>query len=468
MARQWLRTLLFTLLVLPNLCLAAGDSLRVHTITIAGNERTKAHVILREIPIEEGELLSMADFKKRLQQAESNLRSSGLFNFVEIEHRANAKPFMIGENEVHVQVVERWYLWPVPILENAEPNFNTWWQTRRLDRTNYGIDFLWNNFRGRREHLRALVRLGFTEQVALEYHVPYLTKGQNLGLIAEAGFSRNREVNAFSAQDVRQFLKDNDRFLREVVFGTAGISRRFGVVHRLQATMGYQQVSIADSLQASPYSYLPNDGTESQFLTLSAHFKTDKRDYLHYPTQGYMFEVQATQYGLGLLDNSPEFLDLEGGVHGHQRVGERASASAAVLWKWNVDGTQPYYLQRGLGYQTRSVRGYELNVMDGQSYAVLKTGLRYQVIGADRISLPVIGKQEFSETLLRVYITGHFDVGYVDDALYTDVNTLANEWQYGGGIGLDFVTYYDKVARVEFSVNRFGESGFFLHFTKPI
>ena len=38
----------------------------------------------------------------------------------------------------------------------------------------------------------------------------------------------------------------------------------------------------------------------------------------------------------------------------------------------------------------------------------------------------------------------------------------------GYGVGLDFVTYYDKVIRVEFSTNKLNEFGFFLHFVQPI
>ena len=43
----------------------------------------------------------------------------------------------------------------------------------------------------------------------------------------------------------------------------------------------------------------------------------------------------------------------------------------------------------------------------------------------------------------------------------------SNEFLYGYGLGIDFVTYYDIVFRVEFSANKFGETGLFLHFNAP-
>ena len=65
------------------------------------------------------------------------------------------------------------------------------------------------------------------------------------------------------------------------------------------------------------------------------------------------------------------------------------------------------------------------------------------------------------------YLNTFVDVGYVNDDIYLN-NSLANQFMLGYGIGIDFVTYYDKVIRVEFSTNRLNEFGFFLHFVQPI
>jgi hypothetical protein len=34
-------------------------------------------------------------------------------------------------------------------------------------------------------------------------------------------------------------------------------------------------------------------------------------------------------------------------------------------------------------------------------------------------------------------------------------------------VGLDFVTYYDQVFRLDFAINRYGEYGFFFHIETP-
>jgi hypothetical protein len=62
------------------------------------------------------------------------------------------------------------------------------------------------------------------------------------------------------------------------------------------------------------------------------------------------------------------------------------------------------------------------------------------------------------------------DAGYgaYDQDYGKETNDLQNSLLLGYGAGLDFVTYYDVVLRLEFSVNLKNETGFFLHFRAPI
>ena len=55
----------------------------------------------------------------------------------------------------------------------------------------------------------------------------------------------------------------------------------------------------------------------------------------------------------------------------------------------------------------------------------------------------------------------------MDNAVFVR-NFLDNKFIFGTGIGLDFVTYYDKVLRLEYGVNDMGETGLFIHFVAPI
>jgi len=78
---------------------------------------------------------------------------------------------------------------------------------------------------------------------------------------------------------------------------------------------------------------------------------------------------------------------------------------------------------------------------------------------------------KFNKIPVSVYLNAYTDLAYTVDnsdvsTLYN--NTFVNTFLFSYGVGIDFVTYYDKVIRVDFSVNKYGEYGVFLHLKAPI
>ena len=49
----------------------------------------------------------------------------------------------------------------------------------------------------------------------------------------------------------------------------------------------------------------------------------------------------------------------------------------------------------------------------------------------------------------------------------TKTNLMDSQLLWGKGVALDYVTYYDKILRIEYSINHLGEKGVFLHFSNP-
>lgn len=45
---------------------------------------------------------------------------------------------------------------------------------------------------------------------------------------------------------------------------------------------------------------------------------------------------------------------------------------------------------------------------------------------------------------------------------------MKNKWQFGYGIGLNLLTFNDRLLRLEYSVNRYLEHGFYVHFEVPL
>ncbi len=67
-----------------------------------------------------------------------------------------------------------------------------------------------------------------------------------------------------------------------------------------------------------------------------------------------------------------------------------------------------------------------------------------------------------------MYANLFFDAAYVDDKYTYELNPLSNQLLWGTGIGIDMITYYDLVLRLELSVNKQKDTGFFISFVAPI
>ena len=82
---------------------------------------------MRELSFQVGDSLTLKEFNENLKQSELNIGSQWLFNFVDIITYFNQ-----NEIDVTIEVTERWYVWPYPILEISERNFNVFWDRLQL------------------------------------------------------------------------------------------------------------------------------------------------------------------------------------------------------------------------------------------------------------------------------------------------------------------------------------------------
>jgi hypothetical protein len=76
--------------------------------------------------------------------------------------------------------------------------------------------------------------------------------------------------------------------------------------------------------------------------------------------------------------------------------------------------------------------------------------------------LPV---RQFNKIHISSYLNLFFDAGYVHDYYPGDKvfgNSLVDKPLYSGGIGIDMVTYYDKMLRIDLALNSMGDLGLFV------
>ena len=96
---------------------------KIKKIIITGNELTKDRIVLRELSFKKDDLIQLGQINKQIQLSKSNLTNLNLFNFITIKHEIRNEKINFT-----IELIERWYIWPYPIFEISERNFNVWWQ----------------------------------------------------------------------------------------------------------------------------------------------------------------------------------------------------------------------------------------------------------------------------------------------------------------------------------------------------
>ncbi|MEQ8323423.1 MAG: POTRA domain-containing protein [Vicingaceae bacterium] len=442
------------------------DSLIViRNIVLVGNKKTKSWVIERELTFARGDTILSKKLSESLERSKNNLRNTSLFTTNDFRFTINQH----GMVDVFIVVSERWYVWPQLIFQLAETNFNSWWENKDFSRINYGVRVNHKNFRGRNEEFNVLLQFGFTELISFSYSVPFFNRRKTLGLGVSASFGRNHEVNYNSDMNKRLFYKDATRV--QQWFSKASAELRFRPKIFSRHTLGcvFNEVSISDTIKSLNANYLPAASNRQRFASISYNYTLDKRDNKVYALEGWFLKLAIYQYGLGIFRSEIDQTWSEIETKKYLKLAPKFYLSGLLRGQGFFNKTQPYYLRQGLGYSDKTnVRSYELYVIDAQQFAIGKLQLRYNLKSSTPTELEFVPLKKFRKFYYNVYLGVFSDAAYALDEFGFPRNNFANELQYGSGISLDITSVYDMVFRAEYSINKFGEHGLFLHFVAPI
>jgi len=435
----------------------------VKEFKVIGNKTTKENIIIREIPFSINDTLLDEDLNATLERAKSNLLNTSLFNFITVE------PVYYNDTNIsiYITVEERWYWWPIPIFEVEESNFNTWWIDKDYDKVNYGLFLYKENFRGRKERLMFLVQPGYTEKAGIKYSIPYINKNKTNGLNMEFSYSRNHEISYATRNNSREFYKSETNYIQKEIYTGVGYELRPKLYNKHVVNLGYTNVEVSDSVVFYNNDFLSGGKNEMEFLSIKYTLKRDKRNFKNYPTIGYYFDLKLNKDGLGLIDDKLNSFYLSSHLKKFWQLSNRFYFATSLKVKYTMlEG--PYYFYTGLGPGNNLVRGYELYLINGEHFGVYKAQLRYSLLQNKVFNLRAVKLNKFNKIPLNIYLGAYFDAGYVDSKVNSSINSLTNKGLYGAGASVDFVSYYDMVLRVEYSINKLNEKGLFLHFIAPI
>lgn len=442
------------------------DSLFVERVDISGNEITRRWIIMRELSFAAGSRVPRKNLDSFFELEENKLQNTNLF----ITQKINWYEISPDTLAINIELQERWYTFPIPLIEIADRNFNEWWsnQDRDFSRLQYGINFKRRNFRGRNETVQLIFKAGYTEMASLGYSVPFINKQKTLGMAIRAGYSRNRNTiyNTIAHRQVN--VENESEFMRERFSGSFTLTHRKGfyTFHRLDAR--YSHSSIADTVAYLNPGYFADGATRQNFFSLGYTYIYDFRDFAAYPLKGLYFTTSLQKLGLGVF-NDLNALELQVSFSKYFDLGSNFYFATNLSGLLALPEQQPYQNRNGIGYSRSIIRGYDLYVIDGNSFGLSKNTLRYKLLDTALDAGKLVPVDQFSTIPLAIYLKSYFDVGKVRNSNVPFHNReLTNETLWGGGFGVDIVTFYNAVWRFEYSFNSRGENGLFVYFSTDI
>lgn len=438
------------------------DFLYLDTITIEGNRKTKPTYILRELEFKTGDSLPVKGLPDLLERNRLRLLNTSLFSRCEIVVRNWAAD---GHATLHIQLVEAWYLYPIPLFSLADRNFNVWLNEfdGSLRRVNYGFNLTHKNLTGHADELRAAVQFGYSNEYRVAYIRPAINRQQTLGLYASAGFWRTREVAYSTFENRLQLRVSRNDWQLERRQLEVGMTWRPKLLTTHAFRFEFNDNRVADSIAAelNPAFFLHSNRRQRN-LGFVYNLVLDHRDIRPYPMKGWYMAAEIRQNGLLPGDNF-HLTRLHADFSKFITFNERFSLASSLRGRTTLQRSRPpYFNNQALGYGGNFVRGYEYYVVDGLDFALVKNSLRIGLVNWTIDFGKYVPVEAFRVLPLKIFLTLNSDFGYANDPYYGIGNPLANRMIYGYGIGIDVVAYYDKLARFEYSWNDMGVGGFYI------
>jgi hypothetical protein len=224
---------------------------------------------------------------------------------------------------------------------------------------------------------------------------------------------------------------------------------------------------VVDTVLVLNPNYYTNASTSQRFTSLSYSFNSEHRDVVAYPLKGYQFTFSISKSGF--FSESVNQFELNSTYAKHWPLKSKFYLSNLSAGYISTPSTQPYSFFSALGYRGQVVRGYEIYVIEGPQFLLNKTTLKKKIFQhAWRVeAMPL---EQFRYFPLAIYLKGFTDLGYVTNYDYYSeqgLNTkLTGKMLVGAGVGIDIVTFYDAVFRIEYTFTREGTQGFFINLKK--
>jgi len=433
-----------------NLKLNQSSNIIVDEIKILGNKKTKENIILRELTLKEGIIISKDKFISTIEEDKRKVINTDLFYEVEF------KIEIIKENHVIIiiNVLESIYWVPIIIFELSDRNFNDWWENFNHDfnRINYGLGFAHYNISGRADEFEVLLRLGFIKQFQTSYYIPYITKKQKGGLYIGFDYIDYNHLEYNSINYIPIFYKSKNSLLKELSTSIE-YSHRESFYNYHYFELEYNNIILNDTLSLINDNYFYGNRIKNSF-NINYEFDRDFRDIKNYPLNGFRLNIQIEKTGIGIFNDINKW---KASIY-YSKYFEfkKQFYYSFTLLSYFSSKNQPYYLYEN----TDQLRGYEKYLIHGHSNLIYKNTLKKRIVSKN-FNIEKMKFRKFKNIPINIYLKMFFDSGYVWKYSNKNQNiNLNNKYLHSFGIGLDFVTIKNLYITTELSRNSNKELNF--------
>jgi outer membrane protein assembly factor BamA len=441
------------------------QKVHIKSIQISGIKKTKKIAVLRYLNIKEGDSLSLEKLLPKIEENTKLVMNSKLFTDAQLK----IVNWNNADIELLLQVHESWYVFPFPIVELADRNFNVWWKEfdRDVRRMNLGLAVFWRNTFGFNDKMRFNIQFGFTRKFDIAYQIPALGKKQKWGLYFDVHYSDNKESAFNTAGNKLLFYRDLESKTPQFTQfkSTVELNYRRTNYENHYFSIQFLKLQISDSIFArNPDFFLDGRKTQKSF-TFNYELVRDKRDVQTYPLKGYYFSFLIKKRGLGIYNDINQLWFTCNSSYYH-KFGKKWSVGLVAEGRISaLNHKDPYYQQGALGFNESYVRGFQYYVINGQNYFLFKSDLNFKIL---EYKMPLFPKSEqlYTKFLpIHLHARVHSDYGYVSDRYYYNNNPLSNRHLASAGVGLDLALYYyNIVIQTEYTVNNLWEKDLYLRF----
>jgi outer membrane protein assembly factor BamA len=436
---------------------ALQAQVQIQSIHIKGNTKTKSYILLRELPYQVGDVISKDSLSILNTLAQQQLYNTSLFLYSNVVAQF---PDAKDSSHVAIEIVvnERWYTIPKPYFKWVDRNFSQWWneQHHSLEHVNYGISLYQSNVTGNNDKLVVGVIGGYTQQNILRYQLPFFDKKLKYGFGLGWQNYTQKEINYTTQNDKQVFFKTLN-VIRSGYRSNLNLLYRPNLFERHSFQFGWGKEELSDSGFIIQPKFLPNYQKKLSYVDLTATFSKIQFDYNAYPTKGNSTELMAYQR----FSASSNFTSIQ---FRKVKAHSFSSKNFILLESNSMFKFMPNYNyldSRLVGYGNMQFNGLEYYIIDGNAATIFKSSFQH-AIGSITLKNPVT-KKFLPEVKYQFWLRAFTNLGYVYNDHVLSTNKLSNTLIRTAGIGLDVISIYDFVLKIDYSVNQLGDKGLYLH-----